>query len=474
MNIDKDPAVLDSYYAAFNRLQTLITDPSGMKYFGEKSLAKRQLEFEEQMERTASLLNFFGNPQNKYQSIHVAGTGGKGSVTTMIGALLTETGLKVGVHTSPYLQVPTEKMLVNGKMIPPSKFTGLVNTLMDGIERFEIENPKLKPKYGEAWVALTHLYFAEEKVDWGVIETGCGGRYDPTNVLNPEVSVITNIDFDHMAKLGSTLSEIAYHKAGIIKSDIPVVTAERKSEALDVIRHEASIKQANIFCAGDDFEFNIIALKPEGSTVDVTTPFGNIKGIEINLPGAFQPENAAIAITAVQVASAKSQLIIPEQTIRKALGSLKIPGRMEVVQNNPIIILDGAHNPQKMEALSRSLTEAFNQIPYTLVIGMLATKDARTSLLPILKHARRVITTKPRVLGKPAINPIEMKGLVESLNPELTVKAYEDVQTAISFAKETSKEDDLIIVAGSIYMLGEARNLWFPPEDMLMEAEYGN
>lgn len=461
-------------HAAYDRLQTLITDPLGTRFFVEKSPVDGQVEFEKQIERTAALLNFFGNPQDKYHSIHVAGTGGKGSVATMIGALLVEAGFKVGIHTSPFLQVPNEKLLINGKMIPPSRFIDLVENFMDGLEDFSDKNPNLKPKYGEAWVALTHLYFAGEKVDWGIIETGCGGRYDPTNVLNPEVSVITNIDFDHVARLGSTLAAIASHKAGIIKNDTPVVTAERKPEALDVIKNEATAKQAKILCAGEDFSFEIQSLTPKGSRVDIHTPFGNFKDIDINLPGVFQPENAATAITAVQVAAARKQFTISMETISSALKPLKFPGRMEIVQDRPTVILDGAHNPQKMEALTLSLSKAFNQLPYTLVVGMLATKDASGSLLPILKNARRVIVTSPNVLGKPSIGPDKMKGIVESLAPEQEVKAFDNVKLAIAYAKEISAADDLIVVTGSIYMLGEARGLWFPSEDLLIEAEYGN
>jgi len=277
-----------------------------------------------------------------------------------------------------------------------------------------------------------------------------------------------------VAKLGSTLAAIASHKAGIIKNGIPVVTAERKPEALEIIRHEAIVKQAKILCAGEDFSLKVQSLTSKGSRVDVFTPFGDFKDIDINLPGVFQPENAATAITAVQIAAARNQFTISGETIYNALKRLKFPGRMEIVQEKPTVVLDGAHNPQKMEALARSLAEAFNQLPYTLVVGMLATKDASGSLLPILKNARRVIVTSPNVLGKPSINPDRMKSIVKSLAPEQEVKALDNVKSAISFAKETSGTNDLVVVTGSIYMLGEARDIWFPSEDLLTEAEYGN
>lgn len=466
--------ILEEYNTAQQWLLSLVTDPSGNRYLIEKAPAQRQAEYEEQLKRTAAFLDFLGNPQDSYKSIHIAGTGGKGSVATMIGSLLQEAGFRVGIHTSPYLQVPNEKLSVNGKMIVPSKFTGLVNDFRQRYQNFVSRYPNLTPRYGETWVAMVHLYFAQQQVDWGVIETGMGGRFDPTNVLSPELSVITNVDFDHVPQLGTTLKEIAYHKAGIIKPGVPIVTGETKAPALEIIQTEAAGKNSPLFRLGQDFGVEVKAMGETGSAVDITTPYHRYGDIGINLPGIFQPQNAAIAVTAVDILSQRPQIPLSPETIGKSLRSIEFAGRMETVQKHPTVILDGAHNPQKMEYLARSLQAIYGNRDYTLIVGMLATKDAISSITHLLPKASRVIVTSPRVFGKPSIKIEEMAGLIRNIDPAKMVETADNVTLGIRRALDGATPDELIIITGSIYMLGEAREYWFPSKSILQKAEYGN
>lgn len=466
--------VLKKYEEANDWLLSLITDPNGKRYLKEKSETTRKKEYKEQIRRTTALLKFFGNPQEKYRSIHVAGTGGKGSVTTMIGAVLSRAGFKVGVHTSPYLQVPNEKLLINGIMISPSTFTNLITEFRKGFQTFVAAHPDMVPNYGEAWVTLTHLYFAKEKVDWGIIETGMGGRFDPTNVLTPEISVITNIELDHVPQLGTTLEDIAFHKAGIIKEGKPIITSERKPGPLSVIQQEATKKHARLFLSEKDFDVHVISVSQKGSIVDINTPFGNYHNIPISLTGTFQPENAATAVMAITALGQKHNISITNDIITAALSSLKHPGRMETVQEHPTVILDGAHNPQKMRALAQLMKEIFGTKPFTLIVGMLSTKDAAHSLAPILKNTKRVIATTPHVLGKPSITPEQMKNIIHTIDPQKPVEEKNNILDAIHGTINKAYPNDIIVVTGSLYMLGEARSYWFPNEQILLHAEYGH
>lgn len=471
---EKFSQIIEEYNSACSWLVSLVTDPSGNRYLIEKAPAQRQAENEEQLRRTSAFLGFLGNPQDKYKSIHIAGTGGKGSVTTMIGSLLHEAGFRVGVHTSPYLQVPNEKLLVNGKMIVPSKFTGLVNDFRQMYKEFISKYPNLTPRYSEAWVAMVHLYFAQQQVDWGVIETGMGGRFDPTNVLNPEATVITNVDFDHVPQLGTTIEEISGHKAGIIKPGVPIVTGETKVPALKIIQREAAGKNSPLFRLGQDFGVEIKAMGETGSAVDITTPYRRYSDIGINLPGIFQPQNAAIAVTAVDILSQRHQIPLSPETIWKSLRSIEFAGRMETVQKHPTVILDGAHNPQKMEYLARSLQAIFGNRDYTLIVGMLATKDAISSIRHLLPKTSRAIVTSPRVFGKPSIKIEDMAGLIRNIDPAKNIETADNVVEAIRNTLNGAAPDELIVVTGSIYLLGEAREYWFPKKDILLEAEYGH
>lgn len=466
-------AILAEYHEQRKWLLSLIRDPLGERYFVEKSQEERTLEYQEQLGRMGTFLDFLGNPQDRFHSVHVAGTGGKGSVAMMIGSILQEAGFRVGVHISPYLQVPNEKLLINGAMISPSRFSRLVNEFRSQYETFVEKHPSLPPTYGEAWVALTHVYFAQEQVNWGVMETGMGGRYDPTNVLSPEIAVITNVDMDHVPQLGTSLPEIASHKAGIIKPDIPTVTGERKLEPLQVILEEARRKNAPLYRLGTEFSVKVRSFDKHGLVLDIRTPVTYYQGLRVSLSGFFQAENAALAVMAADLLSPKRNLKATKEQVETALGKMNFPGRLEQVQRQPLVILDAAHNPQKTLILAESMRRLYRERTYWLVMGMLATKDVKAAVTNLLPQATRVIATQPKVFGKPSIPAQEMLTLVRELNPSIDVSAVDDVGEAVKAVLREAQSDDLVLITGSLYMIGEARAHWFPEDNLLWEAEHG-
>lgn len=476
MHMENNPPTWATIYAEYNRarlwLDSLITDPRGERYLLPQTHEEMRASQEAQVPRITRFLSYLGDPQADYRIVHVAGTGGKGSVATMVAAILLASGVRSGLYISPYLQIPNEKLVAGGEMASPSAFTRLVAQFRPLYEAYAQQAPESSPRYGEAWMTLAHTFFRQAGIEWLSLETGMGGRFDPTNAAASDLAVVTNVDFDHVPQLGTTLPEIAWHKAGIIKPHRPVVTGETKVEALRVIEAEAASKGARLYRIEKEYGVMNISQGKEGVTADVWTPFGRINALCISLMGAYQATNAATAITACLVLRDTYGVPIEEGAIREAMRGLHIAGRMEVMQREPLVIIDGAHNPQKMRAAAASLGHDYAGIRKTLIIGMLKTKDARATLREALPLAHKVIATEPHVVGKPSFTASEMAQLIGDIQPQTAVEQEPDVQTAIRSARSVAGRDDLIFVTGSIYMLGQARELWYPSEELLRGLEY--
>lgn len=461
---------LAEFQAAQNYLFSLITDPTGSRYFEVKSTEVRRQEFEEQIERMRDFLAFAGNPQTTFNSIHVAGTSGKGSVVTMLASILRAAGIHAGHHVSPYVQVCNEKLVVNGQMISPGEFVSLVEEFKAIYKSWQQSNSGFEAiKYGEAWVALTYLWLVRQKVAWAVIETGLGGRYDPTNVLPSKVAVITNVDYDHVEVLGEDLRDIANHKTGIIKEGGIVVTGEQNQAVLNVIEDEARQKGAAVFRLGKEFDFKI-----KGGLLEVDGPHSKYRDLRIAMKGQFQPTNAAVAVAALDVLRESDQLPIDETTVRAGLAAAAYPGRMEVIQEEPVVILDGAHNRHKMEALAASLKAIYPGRKLTVVLGVLMIKDGGGMVRALAPLAEKWVATKPHVFGKPALPASELAEIVREVLPGIKVAVQEDVRTALEQVLGEAKEDEIIVVTGSIYLIGEARERWVSSEELLYRLEVGN
>lgn len=310
------------------------------------------------LERITALLDKLNDPQNRFRSIHVAGTNGKGSTCAMIASILQEAGYKVGLYTSPHLFDYTERIKINGRNISQRDFTL-------GLKLVKKASAQ-PPTVFEALTAVAFWYFARQKVDYAVIEVGMGGRLDATNVITPLVSVITNIDLEHTAILGRTLAQIAVEKAAIIKPQVPVVTAEAKPEALQVLKYQAE-KNGSV----------LIQVSSQG------------EGLQSGLLGEHQKSNAACALAAVRIAGIE----VPKQAVLAGLKKVKWPGRFQVVRRRPLTIVDGAHNPAGAVVLARTLEQLYPGKKFTFIFGTQQDKDSPEMLSTLRPLAERLIIT---------------------------------------------------------------------------------
>ena len=462
--------ILADYYQQIDALLSFITDPTGDRAFQDKSRATRDSEHGERLARTVDFLDFAGNPQQKYESIHVAGTSGKGSVSAMLSAILTTSGLRTGLHISPYLQICNEKLIVDGQMVSPQGFAQSVRRFLEiHVDWMQADRAFNDLRYGEAWVSLTYLWFAWQEVQWLVMEAGLGGRYDPTNAIDPELSVITNVNFDHLKSLGPGLLDIAHHKAGIIKPGRPVITAEQDPSVVSLFQREADKNGSRLYVLKRDFDLTTENDDRHGAVITVYGPDQTYRDIHIPVPGTFQVTNAALAVAGLDILASTSKIALSEDAVRKAMADFKFIGRMEIVQERPLTILDGAHNPHKIKSLVASLEAAYPAKRITAIMGMMRVKNAQTVIETLAPIVSRFIFTAPLVYGKRSFPPDELADIAAQVAPELETHIVERVQDSVEYALRIVDPGDLLLVTGSIYLVGEARDHWFPSETILTE-----
>lgn len=387
-----------------------------------------------------------GNPHTKFKSIHIAGTNGKGSTSHMLAAILQKAGYKTGLYTSPHLKDFRERIRINGQMIPEKRVIGLTRDyipLMDAIE----------PSFFEITVAMAFQWFAEEQVDVAVIETGLGGRLDSTNIILPELSVITNIGWDHMQILGNDLQTIASEKAGIIKKGVPVVIGETLPETLPVFEAAAASCQAPVFFAEEEQE--IIDWQQENNRMFVTVkhkPAQDAHQYELDLPGYYQLHNIRTVLQAVSVLQQAGWKLSTTQ-VNNALAQVKqltgLHGRWELIHQSPDIVLDVAHNENGIREILKQL-ELSSYHHLHLVIGMVKDKDISSilSLLPVQASYYFTQAQIPRALPVDELkNKAAAVGLIGAVYPE--------VNSAIAAARTSAAKNDLILVCGSVFVIAE-------------------
>lgn len=412
------------------------------------------------LSNTLSLMDILGNPHQDFRSIHIAGTNGKGSTASMIASMLKASGLKVGLYTSPHLVSFTERIRVNGVTISEDRVADLVSTLNSKLVTLN----SLSPTFFEFTTALAFQYFAEEDVDIAVVEVGMGGRLDATNVINPVISIITNIDYDHQEFLGVTLPEIAGEKAGIIKDVIPVVTADNLPEVRKIIEERCKIMESDLYISGRDFRIEEklqtqdSRLDPESSSGQVFDYYGIksiFRGLELSLLGHHQIVNASLALAATEVIS--PEIEIEEAAVRNGLKETRWEGRLEVLSKNPTILLDGAHNNGAAQALRKALEEVFlpEHDRLFLIVGMMKDKDIRKFLNVLAPLAWEVIVTAADY--ERAASSAFLAREAERYNP--TVTAIEKVSDALDYAEGKAHSQDLICVTGSLYTIGEVKGI---------------
>lgn len=415
----------------------------------------------ERLERMRAFLDFIGNPQRAFRGVHIGGTSGKGSTSTFTAAILTAAGYRTGLHISPYLQVSTEKLVIDGQLVKARRYAELVRELAAKVADWVAAGhaPLL---YGEFWVALTFLFMAEEGVDAGVVEVGAGGRFDLTNVIEPEVVGITSIGLDHTVTLGDTLEAIAWHKAGIIKPGVTTVTTVTESGPLGVIRAEAEQVGAKLIEVAPGTAYRLEETNADGTTF---TDLASGATFRVPLPGHFQAANAA---TAIAIARAFDPERVTDAVIRDGLASARFPGRMEIVGRDPLVLLDGAHNPQKIAGLAADLDRITGGRRVIAVFGVLETKSYAAMLEALAPHVSTLVATSPQVYAKPAVEAAEVARHAADLIPD--VHAEPDPLAAVDLALSLAGPDDAVLVTGSLYLVGNVRERWYPSERILTQG----
>ncbi len=400
--------------------------------------------------RITELLKRFDNPHLKLKVIHVGGTNGKGSTGAMISSILKETGYKVGLFTSPHLHSYTERFLINGQKIAEEDVARIITLMKPQLDDM-VSKGFEHPTEFEVGTALAFLYFYQQEVDFLVMEVGLGGAIDSTNVVDPEVSIITNVSMDHMNYLGNTIREIASVKAGIIKQGKPLVTAA-KGEALEVILERCRELNAPAVVVGKDVRWEQRSISHRGQYLDIYGLHKNYENLFIPLIGRHQQINAATAVAAIEVLIGRR--VLPAQcAVEKGLAKTLWPARLEIVKNNPCVVIDAAHNYDGAVSLRQALDEYFPGKRRILVLGMLGDKERSKVVSELAPGSEKVIITKP---NSPRAGDSEMLA-GEARRYTGSVCIIENITNAVEAGINAAGPDDLVIVTGSFYMVAEAR-----------------
>ncbi len=419
------------------------------------------------LERIARLCELAGHPERAFPSVLVAGTNGKGSTCAFLAAILQAAGYRVGSSPKPHLYSPRERLQVDGALCPEERFAALAREVRPLIEE---DASNLGPvTYFEAMTLIAFLWFARRQIDWGVIEVGLGGRLDATNVLEPRASVITNIGLDHTDRLGATVEEIAVEKAGILRRGVPALSGAT-GPALDVIRDRAAATGAPLWrlevgvCASPGSargEAEVLAAVRDagerGSVFDLHLPTGSWEELSISMPGEHQVANAALAAATAAWLSLAGPAI-PEAAIRQGLRAARVPGRLEVISERPLLLLDAAHNPDGARALAAALQRIYLAAePAGRLVLVLALSEAHApaeSAAILAPLADMLIATASR---HPQAVPVERVAALarHHLAAGAGLATVPDVAGAVAAARRYARPEDVVCVAGSIYALGE-------------------
>ena len=399
------------------------------------------------------MLDELGNPQLAIPCVHVAGTNGKGSTSLLISAILASAGYRVGRFTSPHLHSYFERITINGQEISGCDFNHYLDVIDNCIARMRA-NGKEHPTEFEVLTAVAYQYFADQKVDIAVMETGLGGRYDSTNVIEPLLSVITSIDYDHTAVLGNTLEEIAYNKAGIIKRGVPAVIGPLPEPALRVVADYAADMQAPLYSSALSQVVVGERQTLTGQYVNIAAPTHSLDQVWFSLPGAYQRENLACALTAISVLEGQGWKVT-DQHILNALYDAYIPGRLEMVSREPLVLVDAAHNPHAARSMSRSLHDLPPDRDRVLVCGMVNDKDAWNTLKYLGQNTCRCVITRPK--GERGSNWYRVYEAWKELFPEIPVQATENIVEAVEQGIHYLQDNQYMLVTGSFYVLDQAR-----------------
>lgn len=431
-------------------------------YENEKHLRYNVTTFN--LNRMEKLLSLVGNPHKKIRTVHIAGTKGKSSTATMLAKMLEWNDYIVGLYTSPHVVSLHERITVNSEMINESEMLGLLNRIYAPVEK--IAKIDQHPTFFEIMTALAFMHFADVKVDIAVIETGLGGRLDSTNVIRPEVVGITSLSIDHQHQLGETIDSIAREKAGVFKRGVPVVTVQQEPAAMEVLKTAAAAVKAELSVTGIDIDFSyrFETSREHGphTRICLTTPTSKFEHLRVPLYGKHQAINCGLALAMLDKLKS-SGYEIDSQKATEGLNNVSLIGRMEMICDDPRIIIDGAHNAASIRALIHAIGQ---NIPYdsmVVIFGCNSDKDVKGMLHELQYGADKVIFTR--------------SSSVKAMSPEILAEMYTEMcgkmcQTAINLgealrlAKSAITREDLICITGSFYLIGQAKMRFQPVQSV--------
>lgn len=420
----------------------------------EKQLRLRYNSDTFSLKRMEKLLSLLGNPHKKTPTAHIAGTKGKGSTATMLGKMLEANGYKVGLYTSPHVTHLHERITVNSEMISEKEMYGLMNRMHAPLEKMAKDE---SPTFFEIMTALAFLHFADTKVDIGVIETGLGGRLDSTNVIKPKVVGITSLSLDHQAQLGESIGSIAKEKAGILKRGVPAVTVQQDPDAMKVLKAEAEAIDAPLSVTGDDIDFShrFETSREDGphTRICLTTPTSKFEHLKVPLHGKHQAINCGLALAMLDKLKSSGYEIDSEKA-SEGLKQVSLVGRMEMICDDPSIMIDAAHNAASMKALIHAIGQ---NIPYdsmVVIFGCNKDKDVRGILSMLRYGADKVIFTRSN--SPKAMLPQDLGDMYTDICGKMYQTAL-SLGEAFQLAKNAVSKEDLILITGSFYLIGQAK-----------------
>jgi len=406
--------------------------------------------------RMRTLLKRLNDPHKSLRCVHIAGTKGKGSTATMLATMLEACGHKVGLYTSPHLVDIRERIRINGDMITQAALTRLINKVLPHVEDMASD----KPTFFEIFTAIAFMHFAAEKADVVVLETGLGGRLDSTNVVKPLVVGLTSISIDHTHQLGSTLEAIAGEKAGVFKAGVPAVSVPQEPEAKNVLKKAAKAVNTPLLFTGEniDFSYRFESSRETGpqTRICLTTATSQFEHLPVPLMGEHQALNCGLALALLDQLKNKG-LKIDDRAAVEGLSRVQLPGRMELISQNPRILGDGAHNAASVAALMRAIGQYIPYDSMVVIFGCAADKDIPGMLDQIARGADKAIFT--RAADNPrAANPQELADQYEERTGKMA-QVVPNLTEAIRVARNAISREDLICVTGSFYLVGEAKRL---------------
>ena len=420
----------------------------------EKETALRYNVTTFNLDRMEKLLSLVGKPHKKIATAHIAGTKGKGSTATMLAKMLEANGYNVGLYTSPHVVHLHERIAVNSKMISEHEMLGLLNRIYAPVEKMSKTEA---PTFFEIMTALAFMHFVDVKTDIAVIETGLGGRLDSTNVIRPEVVGITSLSIDHQHQLGKTLDSIAKEKAGVFKRGVPIVSVQQEPEAMDVLKSHATAVKAPFSVTGNDIDFSY---RFENSRengphmrVCLTTPTSKFEHLRVPLHGKHQAINCGLALAMLDKLKSSGYEIDNEKAV-KGLEKVWLAGRMEMICDDPRIMIDGAHNAASIQALIHAIGQ---NIPYdsmVIIFGCNNDKDIAGMLNKLQYGADKVIFTRSN--SAKAMSPEDLADMYTEMCSKMCQSAV-NLGEALQLARSAVSKEDLICITGSFYLIGEAK-----------------